>query len=89
MSKSSSSVVADIQTKLRDLQFQINEFKAEFKEFVEKTEKRFTFISEAVDGLVGDFKKFDEEQTVLSHRQSGHSDRIEKLEEKVFGVAQA
>ena len=41
-----------------------------------------------MDGLAGEFKKFDEEQVLLSGRQSDHSDRIEKLEEKVFGISQ-
>jgi len=42
-------------------------------------------LYELVDGLAGDFKKFDEEQTIISGHQSNHSDRIEKLEKKVFG----
>jgi hypothetical protein len=40
-----------------------------------------------IDSVMGDFKKFNEEQDMLSGRMSDHSDRIEKLEEKAFGVA--
>lgn len=77
-----------METKFRLVQAYFREFKQEFKEFAHKMEQRFDSTSETMDSIVGDFKKFDEEQTVLSHRQSSHSDRIEKLEEKVFGVVQ-
>mgnify|MGYP001563454576 FL=1 len=76
----------DLETKFRLLQADFGEFKQEFKEFAHKMEQRFESISETMDSIVGDFKKFDEEQTILSHHQSNHSDRIEKLEKKVFGV---
>lgn len=75
----------DIQMKFRSLKADLEEFKEEFKVFAEKSEGRFNKLYELVDGLAGDFKKFDDEQTVLSGRQSNHSDRIEKLETKVFG----
>jgi len=39
---------------------------------------------EVLDDILGQFKKFDEEQTVISHRMIDHTDRIEKLEGKVF-----
>lgn len=77
----------DIQMKFRSLKADLEEFKDEFKIFAEKSEGRFNKLYELVDGLAGDFKKFDEEQTVISGRQSIHSDKIERLEEKVFGQA--
>ena len=77
----------DIQMKFRSLKADLEEFKEEFKVFAQKSEGRFNKLYELVDGLAGDFKKFDEEQVVISGRQSIHSDRIEKLETKVFGQA--
>ncbi|KKR26247.1 MAG: hypothetical protein UT58_C0017G0001, partial [Microgenomates group bacterium GW2011_GWC1_39_7b] len=41
-----------------------------------------------IDGLAKGFKKFDEEQTILSAHSKNHTDRIEKLEKKVFKVVQ-
>ena len=79
--------MGDLETKFRLLQADFGEFRREFKEFSHKMEQRFGSISETMGSIVGDFKKFDEEQTVLSHRQSEHSDRIEKLEKKAFSVA--
>lgn len=38
-----------------------------------------------LDFIVGRIKKFDEEHDILTYRQSNHSDRIEKLETRVFG----
>ncbi len=57
-------------------------------------EQRFDGLEQKVDtvitqltDLAGQFKKFDEEQTVLSGQMSNRTDRIEKLEVSVFGVA--
>ena len=79
------TVADDIQMKFRLFKADLDEFKDDFKTFTSKTEAKYNKLYELVDGLAGDFKKFDEEQTVLSGRQSKHSDRIEKLEKKVFG----
>lgn len=75
----------DIQMKLRMFRVDLGEFKNELSEFVAKTEGRFDRLYNLVDGLAGDFKKFDEEQTVLSGNQGLYNSRFEKLEKKVFG----
>jgi hypothetical protein len=79
------AIADNIQLKFRLLKADLEEFKEDFKSFASKTDGRFDKLYELVDGLAGDFRKFDEEQTVLSGRQSNHSDRLEKLEKKVFG----
>jgi hypothetical protein len=76
---------ADVQMKFRLLRADIDELKGEFRDFASKVEGKFDKLYELVDGLSGEFKKFDEEQIVLSGRQSRHSDRLEKIEKKVFG----
>lgn len=63
------TVSDDIQLKFRLLKADLEEFKETFKIFASKTEDRFDKLYELVDGLAGDFKKFDEEQVVLSGRQ--------------------
>ena len=86
------AVADDINANFKRLKAELAGFKGDFVEFkheitgfMSKTEIRFNKLYELVDGLAGDFRKFDEEQTVLSGRQSEHSDRLEKLEEKAFG----
>ncbi len=90
------AVADDIQAKFRTFKAELTtlttdleQFKRAFASFVSKTETRFDKLYELVDGLAGDFRKFDEEQTVLAGRQGDHSDRLEKLEEKVFGQTSA
>jgi hypothetical protein len=57
-------------------------------EIDKRNEKRHNKIMNHVDGLVKGFKKFDEEQVLLSAHSKNHTDRIEKLEKKVLGVVQ-
>ena len=52
--------------------------------FEAKMDKRFDKVMTALDWLIGRFKKFDEEQTILSERVGDHGDRIEKLEESKY-----
>ncbi|KKU03187.1 MAG: hypothetical protein UX99_C0003G0026 [Candidatus Amesbacteria bacterium GW2011_GWB1_47_26] len=59
-------------------------------------EQRFDGLEQKVDTVItqltdiaGQFKKFDEEQTVLSGQMSDRTDRIEKLEIATFGAAAA
>lgn len=47
-------------------------------------EKRFNKLMEQMDSLAGQFKKFDEEQTIQSGRIKIHSDQIEELQNAVF-----
>lgn len=51
-------------------------------------DKKLSNIQETLDFLVGEFKRFDEEHTLLSHRVGDHNDRIEKLELNVFGTSE-
>lgn len=51
-----------------------------------KLNTQMTKFYDLIDAVMGDFKKFDEEQTLLSGRMSDHTDRLEKIEEKVFGT---
>ena len=63
---------------------------------VDGLEQRFDGLGQKVDTVItqltdiaGQFKKFDEEQTVLSGQMSDRTDRIEKLEVATFGSATA
>lgn len=47
-------------------------------------EKRFNKLMEQMDSLAGQFKKFDEEQTLQSGRIAIHSDEIKELQNVVF-----
>ncbi len=53
-----------------------------------KMDKRFDKAMTVLDSIAGQFKKFDEERLLLSDHSRDHGDRIEKLEKKVFKVAQ-
>jgi len=46
--------------------------------------KKFDLIMEQLTDIAGQFQKFDQEREIIVHRQSDHSDRIEKLEQEVF-----
>lgn len=50
----------------------------------ELAEKRFNKMMTQLDSLAGQFKKFDEEQTMQSGRIKIHSDQIEELQNAVF-----
>ena len=77
--------------------------KEEIHSALEPLEQRFDGLEQRFDGLeqkvdtvitqltdiAGQFKKFDEEQTVLSGQMSDRTDRIEKLEIATFGAAAA
>jgi hypothetical protein len=56
----------------------------QFTESDEKHDRRYDKIMNSLDWLVGAYKKFDEEHTILSGRVSDHTDRIEELERSVF-----
>lgn len=60
-----------------------NEIRGDVKKLDQKID---TVIAQLTD-IAGQFKKFDEEQTVLSGQMSNRTDRIEKLEVATFGVA--
>lgn len=49
-----------------------------------KHDERHHKIMETLTWLVSQFKRFDEEHTVLAHQVSKHDDRISKLEKVTF-----
>ena len=55
-----------------------------FVEKDQKDEERYHKIMNVLSDLISKYKKFEEEHAVLADRQANHSDRIEKLEKKVF-----
>ncbi|PIP57367.1 hypothetical protein COX03_03470 [Candidatus Woesebacteria bacterium CG22_combo_CG10-13_8_21_14_all_39_10] len=52
-----------------------------------KAEKRHSEVMNHLDGLAKGFKKFDEEQVILSAHSKDHTDRIEKLENTVYATS--
>jgi len=56
----------------------------ELKENDKKVDKKLDIVLDQLDSIVGQFKKFDEEQTMQSGRIATHSDQIEKLQNAVF-----
>lgn len=66
-------------------------FKQKVEEVVEeklKTVKPYWVdkMQETLDKMAGDYKKVDEEQTLLSGKQSEHSDAIEELDTRVTTI---
>lgn|SRR3989338_9523458 len=72
------------EVKLTKLEFKIENIESHQKEFEQKAEDRYGQTITHIDGFAKVFNKADQEQTIISHKQSEHSDRIEKLEEAVF-----
>lgn len=66
----------------------INDFREEVDKRFDTLEKsfneKFNKMMDRLDWLVGAYKRFDEEHTVLSHKASDHEDRIGKLERTIF-----
>ena len=85
-------VKEEIGSALKPLEQKVDNLEQRF----DGLEQRFDGLEQKVDTVItqltdiaGAFKKFDEEQTVLSGQMSDRTDRIEKLEVSVFGVAAA
>ena len=85
-------VKEEIGSALKPLEQKVDNLEQRF----DGLEQRFDGLEQKVDTVIthltdiaGQFKKFDEEQTVLSGQMSDRTDRIEKLEVSVFGVAAA
>lgn len=86
----SQSITGEILLKFQLMRDEIVLMQEQIKVLQENFIKLSTQMAkfyELIDGVMGDFKKFDEEQTLLSARMSDHTDRLEKIEEKVFGTA--
>lgn len=85
----SQSITGEILLKFQLMRDEIVLMQEQIKVLQEnfiKLSTQMTKFYELIDGVMGDFKKFDEEQTLLSGRMSDHTDRLEKIEEKVFGT---
>ncbi len=83
--------VSGLKTHLDALETRFDTLETRF----DTLETRFDTLEQKVDNLsatvtdfAGQVKKFDEEQTVLSHRSSIHSKQIEDIQRKVFGEVQ-
>lgn len=87
-----SSTINDILLKFQLMKDEIMLMKQDIKELqdnIVKLNDKMGKFYDLIDSVMGDFKKFGEEQDILSYRVIDHGDKIEKLEEKVFGVASA
>ncbi len=78
-----NSTINDILLKFQLMQAEIREMQSD----IAKLKIRMDKFYDLIDSVMGDFKKFGEEQDILSYRVIDHTDKLEKLEEKVFGVA--
>ena len=94
-----NSAINDILLKFQLMKDEIQLMKLDIQELQDSVSKLQDSVSkldikmgkfyDLIDSVMGDFKKFGEEQDILSYRVSDHTDKLEKLEEKVFGVASA
>jgi hypothetical protein len=58
-----------------------------FDKVDKKAEKRYNKMMTQLVDIAGQFKKFGEEQTILSVHSRNHTDRIEKLENAAFAAS--
>ena len=77
-----------LDIKVSGLQTDFKELDDKFDLYESKMEKRFDKVMAHLDKLIGLFKKVDEERVILSAHSKNHTDRIEKLEKKVFKTVQ-
>lgn len=79
--KASESFVQKISDNLDE---RINNLEGTINSFELKEDERHNKVMELLTWLISQFKKFDEEHTILSHTQAKHGDRLDKLEKVVF-----
>ena len=77
-----------LETSLDFVKMDIKNLGKQAEKIDKRNEKRYNKVMNHVDSLAKGFKKFDEEQVLLSAHSKKHTDRIEKLEKKVFEVVQ-
>jgi len=53
----------------------------------DKTDNKLDIVLTQLDSIAGQFKKFDEEQTMQSGQIATHSDEIKELQSAVFTTA--
>ena len=73
-----------VRKQVGDLRSEMNTRFDEIDKRFDDMDKKLDKMMEHVVDIAGQFKKFDEERAVIAHRQSDHSDRIEKLEATVY-----
>lgn len=89
-------VSEEVKSATSTLQSDISGVRNEVKTLEKKMDQKFdnmdqkinTVITQLTD-IAGQFKKFDDEQVVLSGQMSDRTDRIEKLEIATFGAVTA
>lgn len=84
-----NSAINDILLKFQLMKDEIQLMKLDIKDLqdcVVKLDAKMGKFYDLIDSVMGDFKKFGEERDLLSYRISDHTDKLERLEEKVFGV---
>lgn len=89
-------VSEEVKSATSILQSEISEVHNEVKTLEKKMDHKFDNLDQKVNTVItqltdiaGQFKKFDEEQVVLSGQMSDRTDRIEKLEIATFGAVTA
>ncbi|MBI3397125.1 hypothetical protein HY045_01470 [Candidatus Woesebacteria bacterium] len=68
----------------REINFLRNEIEDQFEDLEKRGEKRHDIVMGHLDKLAGEFKKFGQELTFISHRLVVHEDRVENLEKTVL-----
>lgn len=86
------SATGEIKSEIKNLEHKFNNLELKVdsldQKFDNMDQKINTVITQLTD-IAGQFKKFDEEQVVLSGQMSNRTDRIEKLEVAAFGTSAA
>ncbi len=77
-----------VETSLDFIRMDVKNVEKQSEEIDKRNERRYSKVMDHIDGLAKGFKKFDEEQTILSNHSIKHTDKIERLEKKVFGTVQ-
>ncbi|KKU56083.1 hypothetical protein A3H89_05280 [Candidatus Amesbacteria bacterium RIFCSPLOWO2_02_FULL_48_11] len=90
VSEEVKSATDEIKSELKSLGQKVNGLELKVDSLDQKAnsidQKVDTVVTQLTD-IASQFKKFDEEQTVLSGQMSNRTDRIEKLEVAVLGAA--
>ena len=84
--KSAASV---LRSEISEVRSEISGVRSVVRTLENKMDQKFDTVIEHLTDIAGQFKKFEEEQTVLSGQVSDRTDRIEKLEVATFGAAAA
>lgn len=61
-----------------------NELDKKIDSLREEQAAKFDKVMSVLDDVMGQFRKFDEEREILTHRVSDNTERVEKLEKEVL-----